>query len=97
LDGGFIGLALLFLMIISSGRRLVKTHPGNRCDLLRFAFLVVGIVYNLSESIYGRLAPLWFTTLLMIVVFPLRERTAATQIDVPVAARRPVRKVVSRR
>jgi len=33
------------------------------------------VIYNLSETTYGRVSPIWFTTLLMIVDFPMIKAT----------------------
>ena len=79
LDGGIIGLILLFLLLVSCGSRLsrnlrVSTDP-HRYKRMRFAFLVVVVIYNLSETTYGRVSPIWFTTLLMIVDFPMIKAT----------------------
>lgn len=71
LDGGIIGLILLFVVLVTCGARIVKylgTHNDEtRYFRVRFAFVVVAIIYNLSESTYARLGAIWFTTLLMMV------------------------------
>lgn len=86
LDGGMIGLFLLFSMLVAYGRRLMKNLRTDRFRRLRFAVVVVVIIYNLSETIYGRLSPLWFTTVLALVDFPfvksrLSKKPAALQSD----------------
>jgi hypothetical protein len=48
----------------------MKNLQGDRFQRVRFAVLIVMIVYNLSESMYGRLSTIWFTTLLVMVDFP---------------------------
>jgi exopolysaccharide production protein ExoQ len=70
LDGGVTGLILLFYFILTSGRRLIKTTNVNRFHLLRFAFLMAMILYNLSESTFLRQTTSWFTTLLVTLAFP---------------------------
>lgn len=70
LDGGIIGLVLLFFLLVAYGRRLMKNLNADRFQRVRFAMLIVMIVYNLSESMYARLSPIWFTTLLVLVDFP---------------------------
>jgi O-antigen ligase len=70
LDGGAIGLILLFFMLAAYGRRLMKGLRRDRFQKLRFAMLIVVIVYNLSESMYARVSPVWFTTLLVLIDFP---------------------------
>lgn len=74
LDGGIVGLAILLLLLATSGRRIInslsQTLDSHRYLRVRLAFLVVVIIYNLSESTFARVGPLWVTTLLMIVDFP---------------------------
>jgi O-antigen ligase len=75
LDGGFLGLTLLFVMLLVCGRRITKRikvgGDVNRYQRMRFAVLIAAIIYNLSESTFARMGPIWFTTLMMIVEFPL--------------------------
>lgn len=70
LDGGVIGLILLFCFLVTYGRRLTAHLNINRYQRLRFAILIVAIFYNLSESTFMRLGPIWFTTLLAVISFP---------------------------
>ncbi len=76
LDGGVIGLVLLFWMLVACGKRLIANLHVNRCQRLRFAIFIVVIIYNLSESMYFRLSPLWFTTLLVMIDFPFPKTHA---------------------
>jgi O-antigen ligase len=81
LDGGFLGLAVLYLMLIACGNRLIRyikaTRTIDRYQRVRFAFLIAAIVYNLSESSFARIGPLWFTTLLMILDYQFRKPAPA--------------------
>jgi len=74
LDGGMIGLIVLLIMLFACGRRIVKhLRPGSdlsHYQRMRFAVLIAAIIYNLSESTFARVGPIWFTTLLMIVDYP---------------------------
>lgn len=74
LDGGILGLVILSLLLVTSGRRIIRSLNENsdshRYLRVKFAFLVVAIIYNLSESTFARVGPLWVTTLLMILDFP---------------------------
>jgi exopolysaccharide production protein ExoQ len=83
LDGGVIGLSVLFFLLVAYGRRLMKNLSANRLRRLRFAMLVVVIIYNLTESMYARVSPLWFTTLLVLV-------------DLPFLSDRPKKKILMR-
>jgi exopolysaccharide production protein ExoQ len=94
IDGGFVGLALLFLMLATSGRRIVKSlgskdRVANSYTLFRFAFLIAAICYNLSESQFSRMSLIWFTTLMTIMEFPrnmcksrVAAKTARTEASV---------------
>jgi len=88
LDGGLIALFLLSCVLFTSGRRLIKNLPLHRYNLLRFAFLIIAIVHNLTESSFARLSALWFTTLLMILEFPnLRDKLNSIPVRKPAVAK----------
>ncbi len=70
LDGGIIGLILLFCVLWTSGRRIIANLGKNRYQRVRFAFLIVAIVSNLTESSFARPSLLWFTMILVILEFP---------------------------
>lgn len=69
LDGGLIGLLLLFCLLLACGTRLSGSLNVSQHQRLRFAVLIVAILYNLSESTFARLTPLWFATLLALIDF----------------------------
>lgn len=70
LDGGLIGVFLLSCVLVTSGRRLIRNLPLHRFYRLSFAFLLVAIVHNVTESSFSRLSAMWFTTLLAMLEFP---------------------------
>jgi len=88
LDGGWIGISLLFTLLLTSGNRLIKSLDGNRFQRVRFAILIVLIIYNISESMFFRITPIWFTTLLAIIDFPSRVAPVRTREDVSLATMR---------
>jgi exopolysaccharide production protein ExoQ len=73
LDGGIIGLALLYLVLFSSGTRIARYlasgKDSDHFQRMRFAILIIVIIYNLSETAFARISAIWFTSLLMIVDF----------------------------
>jgi exopolysaccharide production protein ExoQ len=88
LDGGVIGLVLLYILLSAAGMRIIRhMRPGSpvkRYQQVRFAFLIAAIIYNLSESTFARMGPIWFTTLLMMVDYPsprlaMKKRMRAKQ------------------
>ena len=70
LDGGAIGIALLASMLITYGGRFIRTFNRDLFHRLRFAIVIAAIVYNISESNWARLTPLWFTVVLALVYLP---------------------------
>jgi O-antigen ligase len=84
IDGGFLGLGMLFFMLTTCGNRIVKylrdLDDADRYLRVRLATLVASIIYNLSESTFFRLGPIWFTTLLMLVDLPMTNKIANTAV-----------------
>ena len=70
LDGGWIGVGIIILMILSRGafvyRRFFHGHAYGR---LALALFWVAIVYNYSESSFLRLDLIWFMLILSTVDF----------------------------
>jgi hypothetical protein len=73
LDGGWTVIILLSILVFTSGMRIIGRLGLDRYQQVRFAILIAAILYNLSESSYFRISPLWCTTLLAIVQFPATE------------------------
>jgi exopolysaccharide production protein ExoQ len=78
LDGGWIAISLLLTLLLTSGRRLIKGLQRNRFQRVRFAILIVIIIYNISESMFFRITPIWFATLLAMVEFPSLDGAVGT-------------------
>jgi len=71
LDGGLVGDAILIFMLLVIYRKITKEmSDGEDFAIVKFAFLLITIVYNFSEAIYGRLSPGWFIFLLIAVDYP---------------------------
>lgn len=70
LDGGVIGLAVVFLLLVASARRIIRNLPLNGFHRVRFVFLIVTLAQNLTESLFVRLSPMWFTTVLVCINYP---------------------------
>jgi exopolysaccharide production protein ExoQ len=81
LDGGFIALAILCFMLIVCGHRMGKFlrvgRDPTRFHRVRFAILIILIIYNVSESAFGRMGPIWFTSLVLIWTFPANSTKVA--------------------
>lgn len=74
LDGGLIGVGLLIVMLISVTRRIHRDMVvGSEYGMVRFAVLVVVLIYNISESNLYRMTPVWFLLLLAVLEYPGRR------------------------
>ena len=82
LNSGILGLGLL-LALLASALKGIKRQVliGSGLGPLRLAFLVDVIVYNVTESAFDRLVPLWFALLLIVVEYPSLGRSVAESND----------------
>ena len=70
LDGGALALFFLAVMLLAVGHRAVREFlTGSEYGRLAFAFFVIMLLNNVTESTYGRRSPLWFTFLLFALEF----------------------------
>ncbi len=66
IDGGYVGDTLLIIMLVATAFKINRFLGfGTEYGFIRFAFLVITIIYNLTESVFGRLSPNWFVFLLI--------------------------------
>ena len=70
LNGGLTALALLGMVLLAAIRRINArmTQPDGLSDLA-FAFVVVAVVYNITEASFDKTNILWFFLLLVIAKF----------------------------
>ena len=78
LDGGLIGLALLFLWLVASGNRIIGLLPqrdptATGFHRLRYAFVLITVFGNLTESLFARPCAFWFTTVLVLINYRFRD------------------------
>lgn len=70
-DGGMVGAILLGLLLLAVGRGVIdKLFKGALLPRIGLIFWALAIIYNLSESSFFRLDPLWFTFLLTTIKYP---------------------------
>src|SRR5207249_4924101 len=70
LDGGTIGVCFLVIMLVGVGIRAMREFlTGSEYGRLTFAFYVGMLLFNISESMYARRSPIWFTFLLFSLEF----------------------------
>ena len=68
---GVVGLLLFFLMIMKgyiAAVRRMRFEPTE--SVIRISFILVTLIYNLSEAALKKMHPLWICLLLSIVVLP---------------------------
>lgn len=73
LDGGMIGVAVLVVLVFAAARQILRSLPRKGFHVVRFIFLVVVFVCNVSESFIARPSALWFTTVLVFLNYPFRD------------------------
>jgi Lipid A core - O-antigen ligase and related enzymes len=78
IDGGYIGLCFLGLMLLGIALK-IRRHLTTADDyaLFRFATFIAMIIGNLSESHWGRMAPMGFFFLLTGIGFVDRRQTVS--------------------
>lgn len=76
LNLGWIGVGLVAMIIVAGYRNVIRTYRENPEEgQIKLAYFVVGIVYNLTESAFRMVDPIWFFFLLAAFVVP--EATVA--------------------
>jgi O-antigen ligase len=73
LDGGMIGCAVLVVLVLAAARQILRAGSRRGFHDVRFVFLVVALISNLTESFFARPSPLWFTTVLVFLNYPFRD------------------------
>lgn len=80
LDGGIIGAILLGLFLLAVGGRVInRLFGGGAFGDIGLAFWLAAIIFNISESSFFRLDPLWFTLLLISIQIPRCQALAAKE------------------
>lgn len=80
LDLGWVGLALIGLVMVWGYRSVVRTLLSDRdVGEVKLAFFVVAVVYNLTEHGFRELHPVWLAFLLAVTVVP--EASATEEAD----------------
>jgi exopolysaccharide production protein ExoQ len=75
LNGGMIGVGLLVIFLFSAFWRIRKKLAfGQRMDSIRFALLLVAIVYNFSEASFNKPGIMWLSTLFACMAYQAHPR-----------------------
>lgn len=68
LNVGVIGVFLLIALIVSTAIKLKQeTLLGSSFGMLRFSFLVLAVIYNWTEAMFGGLNLIWFILLIAVL------------------------------
>jgi O-antigen ligase len=75
LDLGLVGLVLVLIVLIVGYRNAMQTiRRTPNLGSLQLAFVVVALIYNLTEHAFRDLHPVWIMFLLAVVSIPLELR-----------------------
>jgi len=83
---GMVGLCLLAVLSVTGYRnamRVYRSKPGT--GSLRLAFLVVAVIYNLTEAAFKVMNPVWILFLLSVTAVPDSASEKNSQKDSPPA------------
>ena len=82
LNGGWIALALLGMVLLSALRHANRqlTHGGELASLA-FALIAVIAANNLTEASFNKTSPLWFAFLMVVVRYPPRPAASLAERD----------------
>jgi len=73
LNGGLIGTTLLVVLLLSAYLRIRKRLMlGRSDDIARFVFLLVALLYNISEASFNKPGTMWFVTVYAIMEYRAR-------------------------
>lgn len=82
LDGGWIALILLSLLLLQTGwRAMNRMLTGTWFGAFSLAFWAINVVYNNSESSFFRLESLWLILFLMTIKMPQYSAVEMGQIN----------------
>jgi exopolysaccharide production protein ExoQ len=71
LNSGLIGVVLLVTLLAVSARNIQRqVTEGASYGALQLAFWISIVIYNLTESTFNRLSPVWFALLLITIEYP---------------------------
>jgi exopolysaccharide production protein ExoQ len=94
LNLGWVGVGLLVLLIASGYRNVVDAFRRDpTAGSLRLAFLVVAVIYNITEAAFKVMHPVWIAFFLAITAVPqslYREESSRSAEAASVATPRPV-------
>ena len=71
LNLGWIGVALLVLLVVSGYGDIVRSLRSDSDARIRLAFFVVAVIYNFTEAAFRSTCSIWFVFLLATTAVPL--------------------------
>jgi exopolysaccharide production protein ExoQ len=85
LNGGLCAVLLLFVLLVSA-TRTVKNELVSQNDFARikFAFIIIAILYDLTEAAFNKMGIVWFVLLLAIVRMPKAQLASKLALEASV-------------
>jgi O-antigen ligase len=74
LNVGLVGLGLLIVALVTGLGRVLRQVKTSHYGAIRLVFIIVALMYNISESAFAGLNIIWFTLLLALAEYPHRRR-----------------------
>jgi O-antigen ligase len=70
LDGGLVGLGLLIVLLFTMFNRLSKKATlGDGSDAVRLIFVIVNVIYNITEAHFNRQSLIWVLFLMSVTQY----------------------------
>jgi len=89
LNLGWIGVALLAVLIVSGYRNVITLFRRDRkAGTIRLAFFVAGLVFSITEAGFRMMSPVWIVFLLSTMAVPIGKRRKDRPVASDQSARR---------
>jgi exopolysaccharide production protein ExoQ len=87
LNGGWIAVVLFVGLIFSARRRIkLEIQAGGDFPIVRFIFVVIGLIHNFTEASINKGGLLWFVLLLSLVESPSSQAAPLPESATPLPA-----------
>lgn len=71
LNGGIVGVILLLALLYMAGKAIKhEVYAGNEFARVRMMFLVIAVIYDLTEAAFDKMGLIWFALLVVLVRYP---------------------------
>lgn len=81
INSGLVGVLLLLILLVSSFKRACRgVVKGADFEGFKLSFLLVAVLYNVTESIFNRFGPIWFIMLLAVIYYPVNRNSRSQRV-----------------